>query len=250
MTFIGFNNYLDLFKDNIFWQSFKNNVFLTVICIVGQIGFAFLFAALLNSNFIRFKSFHRTMSFLPSVFSAVVVGFIWTMIYDYNYGLINNFLISIGEQALIKPWLSLPKTALYLVSIPLVWQYIGFYMIILLSAFSSIDKDILAMAEIDGADGLRKALYITLPLIKNTVLVCITLCIAGNMKAFDHIYVMTYGGPGTSTMTMALYAYNSSFVRYQMGYGSSMSIAILVLSLILIGGSNKIISFFKKDKEV
>lgn len=246
MTFIGLENYKNVLNDMVFWQSFKNTMTLTVICIVGQIGFAFLFAALLQFKAIKFKGLHRTAAFLPTVFSAVVVGFIWTIIYDYNYGLLNVILKAAGKETLIKPWLSLPDAALFLVAIPLVWQSIGFYMVIFISAFSSVDKSILEMAEIDGASGVQRTIYIVLPLVKNTILVCVTLCIAGTMKVFDHIYVMTGGGPGTSTITMALYAYNSSFVRYQMGYGSAMAIVILILSLIFIGGSNFIVSFFKK----
>lgn len=250
MKYIGLKNFADLLKDDVFWQSFSNNIILTVVCIIGQIGFAFLFAMLLNSKYIKFKSIHRTMAYLPVVLSAVVVGFIWSMIYDFNYGLLNTLLKTFGATGAIRPWLSQSKIAIYLVSIPLVWQFIGFYLVILMAAFSSIDKEILEMAEIDGANGIKKVIYVTLPMVKNTILVCVTLCIAGNMKAFDHIYVMTAGGPGTATSVMALYAYNTSFIRYQMGYGSAMSIFILVLSLVLIGGSRSVISYFLKDKEV
>ena len=115
--------------------------------------------------------------------------------------------------------------AMLLVSIPLIWQYIGYYMVILQSAIASIGTDVLESAEIDGANGVQKALYITLPLIKNTVLVCITLCIAGNMKAFDNIFVMTKGGPGTSSMVMAMYGYQISFNQSNMGYGSCISVS-------------------------
>ncbi len=125
--------------------------------------------------------------------SAVVIGFIWTMLYDYNYGLINIFLKQIGKAEWIQPWLNNESLALTLVAIPLIWQYIGYYMIIILSALASIDPQVLEMAEIDGANGWKKAIHITLPLVKNTLIVCVTLCIAGTMKVFDHIYVMTGG---------------------------------------------------------
>ena len=249
MRFIGFRNYAELFKDGVFWLSFRNNILLTVISAVGQIGIAFLFASLLSSGLVRAKAFHRTVIFLPCVFSAVVVGFIWSMIYDYNYGLINQFLKLIGKGSAVKPWLSDPKWSLVLVTIPLVWQYIGYYMVILLSAYSSIDRSVLEMAELDGATGWKKAVYITLPLLKNTLFVCLTLCIAGSMRVFDNIYVMTGGGPGNSSSVMALYAYNTSFVRYRMGYGSAMSILILALSLLIIGGSRGLLARFSRKEE-
>lgn len=235
MNFCGLDNYIKLFGDKEFFRALGNNIYLVVVCVIGQIGFAFLFAMMLNGRRIRLKGFHRTMSFFPSVLSAVVIGFIWTMIYDYNYGLFNNVLRGIGLGDKVQPWLANEKLALPLVALPLIWQYIGYYLIIITSAMAAIDPQIFEMAEIDGAAGWKKARYITLPLVKNTLLVCITLCIAGNMKAFDHIYVMTQGGPGTTTNVMAMYAYNTSFISYKMGYGSALSIGILAVSLLLIG---------------
>ena len=104
------------------------------------------------------------------------------------------------------------------------------------------------MAEIDGASGWKKAVYITLPLIKNTLIVCVTLCIAGNMKIFDLIYSLTGGGPGNASSVMAMYAYKTSFLSYKMGYGSAMSIVILVISLLVVGGSQLIMNHFTKEE--
>ena len=230
-SFIGIENYITMARDMTFWRSFSNNLILTGVCIVGQIGFAFILAALLSSKRVRLKNFHRVVSYFPVTLSAVVIGFIWSMMYDYNYGLINYALKAIGLDRLAQPWLSNEKAAIFLVAIPLVWQYVGYYLVIIMSGLASIDSGIFEMAEIDGVNAWQKAVYITLPMIRNTMLVCLTLCISGNMKAFDHIYVMTGGGPGTATTVMSLYAYNNSFIRYKMGYGSALSIGILVLSL-------------------
>jgi len=250
MTYIGLDNFIELVKDQVFIQSFINNVYLTVLCIIGQIGLAFLFALLLNAKKVRFKSLHRTMIYFPSVLSAVVIGFIWSMLYDYNYGLINMALKFIGQSQWVQPWLNNESLSLTLVAIPLIWQFVGYYVIILLSALAAVDPQVLEMAEIDGASSWRKALHITLPLIKNTLVVCITLCIAGTMKVFDHIYVMTNGGPGTSSNVMALHAYKTSFLTYKMGYGSAMSIGILILSLVFVAGTRWLLLSLTKDKEV
>jgi len=249
MTYIGLDNFIELVKDQVFIQSFINNVYLTVLCIVGQIGLAFLFALLLNAKKVRFKSLHRTMIYFPSVLSAVVIGFIWSMLYDYNYGLINIFLKFIGQSQWVQPWLNNESLSLTLVAIPLIWQFVGYYVIILLSALAAVDPQVLEMAEIDGASSWRKAMHITLPLIKNTLVVCVTLCIAGTMKVFDHIYVMTNGGPGTSSNVMALNAYKTSFLTYKMGYGSAMSIGILILSLVFVAGTRWLLLSLTKDKE-
>ena len=250
MTYIGVDNYLRIWKDNAFWQSFHNNLFIILVCLIGQIGIAFIFAMMLNSRAIRLKGLHRTMSYFPVTLSAVVVGFVWSMVYDYNYGLLNGLLRLLGMEQYVQAWLNNSSIVLFLTCIPLVWQYIGYYMVILLSAYASIDPQIFEMAEIDGANSFQLATHISLPLLKNTLLVCITLCISGNMKIFDHIYSMTGGGPGNSTSVLAMYAYKTSFVKYKMGYGSAMSIGILVVSLLLIGGSRLIINRVLMDREV
>ena len=121
-------------------------------------------------------------------------------------------------------------------------------MVIILSAISSVDPEIFEVAELDGANAFQRAIYIVLPLIKSTLLVCVTLCIAGNMKAFDHIYSMTEGGPGNASIVMALYGYRTSFKESNMGYGSAISIGIFVSSLVVIGGSQQLIRLFSKEK--
>lgn len=249
-TFNGLTNYITLFKDSTFWLSFRHNIFLVVVCIIGQIGIAFIFVLMINSKLVKLKGIHRTFGFFPSTVAAVSIGFIWKMIYDYNRGLINWFLDKIGRSDLQQVWLNNESLVMLLVAIPLVWQWIGYYMVILLSAISSIDQEIFEVAELDGANAVQRAVYIVFPLVKNTILVCITLCIAGNMKAFDNIYVMTSGGPGTASMVMAMYGYQVSFSQQNMGYGSAISVGIFVLSLLVIGGSQWLIGLMTKKSDV
>lgn len=249
-TFIGVANYADLIKDSFFWEAFSHNIYLVLLCIVGQVGIAFVFVLMINSRLVKLKGIHRTFGFFPSTVSAVSIGFIWMMIYDYKRGILNWFLEITGNAESAKVWLNEPSLVMLLVSIPLVWQFIGYYMVILLSAISSVDNEIFEVAELDGANAFQRAIYIVLPLIKNTILVCITLCVAGNMKAFDHIYTMTEGGPGTSSMVMAMYGYKISFAQMNMGYGSAISVGIFVLSLLVIGGMQKFLNILMKDKGV
>lgn len=247
MTYIGLKNYGKLLSDTTFWRSLKNNLFIVAACIVGQIGLAIVFAMLLNSRLARLKGLHRTLCYFPATVSVVVVGFIWSMIYDYNYGILNGFLVAIGHPEWRDAWLARPDLALTLVCMPLIWQCIGYYMVIILSALSSLDRSILEMAEIDGANERQRAIHITLPLLRPTFSVMLLLCIAGNMKAFDHVYVMTAGGPGTSTMVMALYAYNTSFLRGNMGYGNAISIGILLASSLVILASQGLGRLINKE---
>lgn len=249
-TFIGLGNYIDLIKDGTFWQSFGHNIYLVFACIIGQVGVAFVFVLILNSKLVKCKGIHRTFGFFPSTISAVCIGFIWTMIYDYKRGLLNWLLTATGHEDKVRVWLNEPSLVMMLVAIPLIWQFIGYYMIILLSAISSVDNEIFEVAELDGANAFQRAIYIVLPLIKNTLLVCITLCVAGNMKAFDHIYTMTEGGPGTSSMVMAMYGYKVSFAQMNMGYGSAISVGIFIVSLVVIGGSQALVNWIMRDKGV
>ena len=248
-TFTGVANYLKLFQDATFWNSFLHNIYIVVVCIIGQVGIAFVLVLMVNSRHARFKEIHRTFGFFPSTISAVYIGLIWTMIFDYKRGIINYILNVIGRKDMVQVWLNNPDKVLHFVSIPLVWQFIGYYMVILMSAIAAIDPEIFDEAELDGANAFQRAVHIVLPLIKNTLLVCITLCVAGNMKVFDHIYTMTAGGPGTSSMVMALYGYKVSFEQANMGYGSTISVAIFVVSLVVIGAIRAIINFIMKDKE-
>lgn len=256
-TFIGLENYADLLTDKVFWSSFGHNIYLVVACIIGQIGFAFVFVLMINSRLVKLKGIHRTFGFFPSTISAVAIGFIWRIIYDYSYGLINYFIDKFGATEWVmnvlnngQPlvWKDMTGHIMMIVSIPLVWQWIGYYMVIILSAISSVDQEIFEVAELDGANAFQRAVYIIFPLIKNTLLVCVTLCVAGNMKAFDHIYNLTKGGPGTSSMVMALYGYKTSFRDHNMGYGSAISIGIFFCSLLVIVLSQQGAKLLSKDK--
>ena len=250
MTFIGMGNFVEMMNDRAFWASLGNNIYITVFCLIGQIGLAFLLACLLYTKSARMKGFHRVVGYFPVTVSAIVVGFVWNMIYDYNYGILNYFLNRLGWDHLIKPWLAESSTIMAVVSVPLIWQYIGMYLIIILAAMTSINPEVFEMAEIDGAQARHKAFYITLPLIKNTLIVCVMLCISGNMRAFDHIFAMTRGGPGYSSSVMALYAYQISFMTMRMGYGSTLSIGILIISLFLVLGSRVLLQRLTRKGDV
>ena len=235
-VFNGLENYKSLISDAMFWKSFGNNIYLVIACIIGQIGLAFVFVLFANSKLAVGKAIHRTFGFFPSTISAVCIGLIWSIIFHSKYGLLNWFVVNVlgGTK---QAWLGDANHVMLYVSIPLIWQYIGYYMVILFSALASLDQEIFESAEIDGANGFKKAIHITLPMIRPTMLVCLTLCIAGNMKAFDSIWTMTAGGPGYASYVMALYGYTVSFQQSNLGYGSAISVGIFVLSLLVIGGS-------------
>ena len=247
-TFVGLENYRQMFADKNVLSSLGNNFFLVFICLIGQVGIAFVLACLLNARGVCLRRFHQTVVYFPVTLSAVVVGYVWSMVFDYNYGLLAYFLRLMGKAASVKPWLGQADTVMWCICVPMVWQYIGFHLVILLSAMTSIDPNVLEMAELDGATEVQKALKITLPLIRNTLIVCISLCISANMRAFDHIIAMSNGGPGYASCVMAIYAYKQSFSNLNMGYGSALSVLIFAVTAVLFLGTNFISGLTEKNE--
>jgi raffinose/stachyose/melibiose transport system permease protein len=237
MEFIGFGNYAAILSDKTFWGAFRNTFVLTLLMVFGQVGIAFVLTLFLTMKWMKLTEFHRRVLFFPNVISAVVIGLMWQNIYSNQVGFLNPLLRFMGLESWIRPWLSDPKIALYSIAVPVIWQYIGYYVVILSSAVSAIPKDILEVAELDGANGWKRSVYITIPMIYSTLRICVMICITGTFRAFDHISVMTGGGPAGRTMVLALYNYEVSFSLMRMGYGCAVAVTILLMSLCLTFGS-------------
>lgn len=229
--FVLFSNYAALLKDNNFWLVVKNTLVYSLYCTLGQVGIALLISMLLTGKSILLRAFHRAVIFFPVVMAPVVVGFVWKIAYNSDYGFINTLLTAMGMENLIRFWLDDVNIVLTTVSIPVIWQYIGLYMVILLGAITSIPTEVYECAELDGADGIKRSIYITLPMIWDTLKIVIILVASGTMKIYDHIYVLTGGGPGRSSMSMAVYAYQNTFKFGKFGYGSAIAVIILVIAL-------------------
>jgi raffinose/stachyose/melibiose transport system permease protein len=239
--FVGLANYITLGKDLEFWKGAYNNLVIVMICTIGQVGLALVISFLLISDRLKFKEFHRTVIFFPVTVSALVIGFIWSIMYNKDYGLVNFLLRFLHLERFILPWLDNPDYILITVSIPVVLQYIGLWMIMFMGAIKGIPSEILECASLDGCNDIQKSLRITLPMIYSTFKVTIMLCVSGTMKIFDHILVLTKGGPGKSSQVLALYSYSVSFDRLRISYGSTISIGLLVLSLVLVLSSRKLL---------
>lgn len=236
--FIGLGNYTALINDADFWFSFRNNLIILGLSLVFQISLAFIIAAMMNTKYIRFGKFYRTVMYFPVILSPVVVGFIWILIYNIDQGLLNTLLRAIGLENWTQFWLDDPDIVIYSITLPLMWQYIGMFLVIFLAGLSSIPGELLEAAEIDGANGLQKIMHVTLPLMASTWKVVLVLAISGAVKIFEQPFVMTRGGPGISSTVMAQYAYDMSFGRIKLTYGSTVAVAMLVISLVLIGAAS------------
>lgn len=223
-----------ILEDPVFWRALKNNLILVVSAVIGQVSVALLLSLFLLKN-TMFNRLMRSAVFLPMVLSTVVVGLIWGYIYHPQIGLLNQLLETLGLESWRRPWLDDPKINMFAVSIPINWANIGPYLIIFIAALQNISSEIEDAAKIDGAVAWRKLFFVTLPIIWGTVVVTIVLCISGSLKAFDHVIVMTRGGPAQSTELLATYMYNNTFTVYRYGYGSAVSTMIILISAVLIG---------------
>ncbi|CAN7417173.1 sugar ABC transporter permease [Paenibacillus sp. LjRoot153] len=232
--FIGLKNYVEIIHDPIFWTSLKNNLIFLVVAVLGQLPVALILAILLHKSN-ALQRFIRSAVFVPMVMSSVVIGMIWQYIYHPQIGILNLLLEKLGLESWKLQWLSDPKIAIFALAPPLIWSFVGLYLIIFISAFQNIPGEIHDATLIDGAEGARKLFSVTLPMMWSTVQIAIILCISGSLKSFDLVYVMTKGGPAHATELLATYMYNSTFSSYRYGFGSAISTTIVLISLIFIG---------------
>jgi len=232
-TFVGLKNYTSLFVNNTdgFTKSVQNSFILAILSIVIQLPIALLLALILARG-IKGEGFFRTVYFIPVIISTVVIGQLWMKIYNPDYGMLNIILNTIGLGKFAKAWLATTNTALFATFVPIVWQYIGYHMLLMYAGIKSVSKDIYEAAKIDGASEFTIATQITIPLIKPILQVCTVFAVVGSFKAFDLIYILTNGGPLHASEVPSTIMYSTIFNKYMYGYGSAMSTFIIVECLI------------------
>ena len=174
------------------------------------------------------ERFYVSVYFIPVLISTVVIGQLWMKIYNPQYGLLNTVLRSMGLDKLAGNWLGDTKKVIFAVIVPVLWQYIGYHMLLMYASVRSISEEIFEAARIDGANGIQTALHITIPLMKPILKVCVTFAVVGSLKNFDLVYVMTDGGPAGASQLPSTLMVETIFSRNMYGYGSSMAIFIIL----------------------
>lgn len=228
-VWIGLDNYKTLISDFVIPMAIIHTLELYLMCLVFEIGLALILALIVDS--IKAGSeFFRTVYFLPVIISGTAIGLMFFLMYAYDYGSLNSFLTLFGLDKVV--WLN-EKSAMLLVSIPVVWQYTGFYFVIFLTAFSTIPAEIYESAELEGISGIKMAIYITIPLVKNVIYTNIIILIGGVFKVFDIVYVITNGKPMNSSEILPTYLNQKAFADQNWGYGSAISILIFIIAMIL-----------------
>ncbi len=244
-VFTGIKNYQELFHNSDYWITFRNTVKLVVITLAIQIPVGLLLAYLLYIKTKGAKLF-RTVFFLPVVIAPVAISLMFSLFYNSEIGVFNRILEMMGLGRFQTNWLSNTKTLLYAVMAPQVWQYIGLYVTIFLGALQSVPEELVESAEIDGAGKIRTFFYVVLPQIADFTNICIILCVTGSLKAFEHSWIMTGGGPGVRSAYLGVYMYKTAFVNSDFGTGSAITMTIVALSLV-ITVLLKSISAFRKE---
>ena len=246
MNFIGFGNYTGLFKDRTFRHALSNNIFMVFGSLIAHMPLAMFFANAIYKK-IKGSAFFQTVFYLPSVICGVAVGLTWTFIYNGNYGLLNAFLKFIGLGDLSQVWLANKDLAMFCIIIVIMWQYVGYHMVIQLAAMRNIDASFYEAAEIDGATGWQQFKYITFPMIKPILKVDAVLIITGSLKYYDLVAVMTSGGPNHATEVMSTYMYYQAFNVLKYGYASAIGVILMVLCIMSVGISNTV---FRTENDV
>ena len=233
-TFVALDNYLNLFlEDAVFLTALKNNFVWILLTMVFTVSLSLMLAVILNRSF-KGRVVYRAIFYVPYMLSWVVVGVIWKWMYNPNMGFINEFLKVIGLGNLKVAWLSEPKIALYCVYFAALWQGIGQPMILFLSGLQTIAGDVLEAATIDGAGKVKPFIHITVPILKETFVVVFATLIIAAMKVYDIIKVMTGGGPGNATETLATYMYSQTFMYNNFGKGSAIASAMFLMMIFII----------------
>lgn len=233
-TFVGLNNWQQLFSDPVILECIWHNLALVVVAVFIEIPLAFAIALVLARAKIFGRNLYRTAYFFPVVLSVTVVGVLWSWVYNPQYGLLNQSLRAVGLDQLAKPWLGDSKLVMPAVLLVTVWRFTGFYIIVFMAALESVPRDIYDVATIDGANLWHLGIHVLVPMLREVIVVAVAIAITASIKRFDEIYIMTMGGPVHASELLATYMYKKAFLSFDMGYASTIAFFLFLLTLALV----------------
>jgi len=250
LAFIGIKNYVTMMKDPVFIYDLRNNLLIVGISVFGQIPLGFVLAYILYRKMVKFGNFFESMIFLPITISAVVVAIMWNRIFFGNSGMFTTLMRAItGDPRWIMAISESKSGAIFPVLFVILWMYTGLYMIIYLANLQKISPSVLEAAVIDGASEGQILGRIILPSMINVLFTTAIFAISGSLKSFDLIFAMTNGGPAHYTEVVAIYMYLNTFKYYKYGFGSAISIMIIILSVGLITILNRVVRRIERKYE-
>lgn len=232
VRYIGWENFKEIWESTRVHNALKNTIILAVALVILENIVALGLAILVDK--VRWcRNLFRSIFYFPVLMSGIIMGFIWMIILNYNFGVFNQLLEKIGLGSWKFDWLGDPDFALWAIILSTVWKAAGYYMIIYLAGLQGIPQELLEAASIDGAGRWKQFIHITFPLLAGATTVCVMLSMIGSLKLFDQIAVMTNGGPGFATETLTYIIYRVAFGEGRQGFGTALSLVLFALILII-----------------
>ncbi len=231
MEWAGLANFTRLFQDDLFGRALLNTGLFLVLHIPLQIGVALFFAELLNGR-IAGRGFFRTVYFLPVVVSGVVVTLLFQQLFAFDSGYVNGVLVALGGSRV--PWLVSPQWAMPSIALMATWKNVGLYVILFLAGLQNIPESLYEAARVEGATAWQRWRYVTLPMLNPMLVTVVVLSTIGGFSLFIEPYVLTGGGPLSSTLSGLLYIYNQAFYFNHMGYAAALGLFFALIILVVV----------------
>ena len=229
--FVGLGNYQRLlFRDPLFITAVRNTFWFLVLVAPPLVIGGFLLALLLNQP-LRGRTVARTVVFASYAVMSTVVGVIWNWLYETHFGIVNYYLGTLHLPTIA--WLTNEHAAMPAIALTTIWWTMGYDTLLFMAGLQEIPTEVMEAARLDGARGLRMLRHITLPLLKPVTIVVVMLTIINSFQVFDQVFVMTDGGPGTSTLTLVQYLYVQAFQNFNLGYGSAVAYIVFIILAVL-----------------
>lgn len=234
--FVGFDNFISLFQDKAFIRSFQNTILLIVVVTIVTLILAVFFAAILTTEKIRGSNFFRIIFYIPNILSIVVVSGIFSAIYDPGRGLIDSILQIVGLRGPKAGWLGDQKIVIYSIAMALIWQAVGYYMVMYMAGMANIPDSLYEAAELDGAGKINKFFTITLPLVWLNIRATLSFFIISTINlSFLLVVPLTDGGPDGATEVFLSYMYKQAYTNQSYGYGMAIGVMVFLFSFALSG---------------
>lgn len=222
INWIGLKNFREAFTDPYAIEAFSNTLRYALIVVPSVTVFGFIFAVFVNQRWPG-HLFARAAFYVPNVVSAPVIGLIWVWMLDTQFGIVNQYL---GVRI---PWLTSAHWALIGVSLASIWWDLGLAFILFLAGLQDVNAELIEVANVDGASRLQSLRYITMPLMRRTFSLVITLQLISTLRIFSQVHIMTDGGPAGASSSAVQYIYNSGITKYRLGYASTLSLMLFVV---------------------
>ncbi len=243
---VGLKNFAVVLGERSIKRVFFNTFYLVVLYVPVLNVLAVLIAVHIH-NVVRLRNVYKAIMYLPQMLSLTVVGFVWKVIYSYDGGLINEAMILLGLEWYTQDWLGQRNTVLPAMSLTIVWSALGYFILIYLAGLSAIPRELYESADVDGAGPFKQLVFITIPMLAQAITISVTLAAIGILGLFDLPFVLTEGGPGYLSETLALRVYMYAFAQLRIDYGLAMAVILGVISVL---AALILLKLFRKREEV